>query len=165
MLDARSCDHHFLHCYFLSLVQPVSVTAIQTSVASAWRCFSSRAGVAEVCVRSVATTRPDATASTARTDTPATTASRWTTARPANVSHLMCVCVWDRVLFVCWCVLYASDCAFLENEKQIILWETVFMSDGLNVSLCVCTCPLCLHLSVQKCLWGGYIVRVNSYSC
>lgn len=76
--------------FFFSLpfffCQPANVTAIQTSAASAWRCFSSRADAAEVCVRSVAITPPDATASTARTDTLATTASHWTTARPANVS-------------------------------------------------------------------------------
>lgn len=65
-------------------VLPVSVTAIQTNAASAWRCFSSRAGAVEACARSVATTRPDATASTARMDTLATTASHSTTARPAN---------------------------------------------------------------------------------
>uniref|UniRef100_A0A3B3BZP4 Netrin 5 n=1 Tax=Oryzias melastigma TaxID=30732 RepID=A0A3B3BZP4_ORYME len=61
-----------------------SATATLTNAASAWRCSCSRAGRAEVFAKSVATTRQDATANTARTATPATTARRSAIARPAN---------------------------------------------------------------------------------
>lgn len=104
--------------FLLSLVQPASVTATQTSAASAWRCFSSRVGVAEACVRSVATTRPGATASTARADTPATTASRWTTARPANVSH------WS--VFVC----------VLRDEKRILAFMPACLKERKHTKKC-----------------------------
>lgn len=145
--------------YFLLLVQPVSVTAIQISAASAWRCFSSRAGVAEACVRSVATTRLDATASTARTDTPATTASHWATARPANVSHYACVCLFGsgfkgkKEVYSCLCTCSFNNCRWKAN---LCVRDSVYVWLSQRTSVCP---------SVQKCLWGGCLARVGSYSC
>lgn len=75
----------------LSLSQHVSAMATLPSAGSVWRCSSSLGGSVEECVWSAGTTQEDATASSVRMDTHATTASPSVTARPANVS--LCVCL------------------------------------------------------------------------
>lgn len=73
--------------------------------------------------------------------------------RKKEVYYCICACVGEQH------VTLITNCAFLKDEKRVrgsvYVWRADYMS-------------LCAHsVSVRayKCLWGGYIVRVGSYSC
>ena len=77
-----------MSCVVLNVAeQRANATCTRASVASTWSCTSCQLTSAEACASSVATTRTDATATTARKDSTAVAINPSTIARLADVSN------------------------------------------------------------------------------